>query len=119
MLDYTLGLCLLTVVSVYVPSLGGINCGDDCGITASGAPPGSGIAACGPGWALGTLLYVPEHGWVVCGDRFGEPPETFAVDLFAPDMRTARQWGYREHYPVCRGVEVSMTNAPSGRHYAQ
>lgn len=100
--------CFLAWVSFYVPSLGGTNCGAACGITFSGVPPGPKIAACGPAWPLGTRLYVPgkkygDPGYeVTCGDRFGEPPDPYAVDLFAPDLATAVRGGGHWTGPVCR-----------------
>ena len=87
----------------YAPSAGGINCDSDCSVTASGVPPGPAIAACGWGFDLGQVLYVPDYGMVTCGDRFGTRRACKAygiglydVDLWFATRKEAYQWGRKE-----------------------
>lgn len=86
------GAALLVNVTGWVPSAGGTNCWGDCSLTYSGLAPGPSVLACGPGWKLGTVLYL-EGRYAVCGDRFGEPPGDLAVDLYFGDLASARAWG--------------------------
>lgn len=85
--------CLMALVSAYTPSAGGSNCDFECEHTAGGYHPGPLYAACGPGWELGTALYVPGYGKVFCEDRFGAPPTPAAVDVWMPSQAAALAWG--------------------------
>lgn len=98
---WTAVFCVLTLTSPYVPDPGPPQCSaagctticatSDCR-TASGLPAGPELAACGPAWDLGARLDVPGYGRVVCGDRFGAPPDPYAVDLYMPSLAAAHQW---------------------------
>lgn len=88
--------CVMSIVTAYAPSAGGINCdASDC-LTAKGETPSHAIAACGPAWPLDTKLVVPGYGTVRCGDRFGTPLDQYGVDVWMPDRQSALNWGLRQ-----------------------
>ena len=85
-------LSVYTLVTGYVPAIGGINCDYECNVTASGLPPQAYTAACGPRWDLGDVLWVDGRA-VVCTDRFGRPPDDYAVDLWFASIDELVEWG--------------------------
>ncbi len=78
----------------YNPALGGINCDQDCSVTASGRPVEYGItAACGPSIQMGTRVVVEGVGERVCYDRGGAITDK-NVDIAVTEWNG---WtGYRE-----------------------
>src|SRR5512146_1214952 len=88
--------CVMSIVTAYAPSAGGVNCGNSACLTARGETPAQQIAACGPAWPLDTKLVVPGYGTVRCGDRFGRPLDQYAVDVWLPDRQAALNWGLRQ-----------------------
>ena len=102
--------CILTIVTAYATSAGGINCENHTCITASGEKPGSHIATCGPAWSMGDYLWVEDYGIVRCGDRFGRPPAPYAVDVWMETEQEALEWGWRKGVTICkiRGGKISI-----------
>ena len=97
MFNLLFALIVTATVTGYAPSAGGINCDDNCAVTASGLPPHRTIAACGNAWPLGSVLWVRRaERIVVCGDRFGPGAPRHAVDLWFSTEQEALKWGRRE-----------------------
>jgi hypothetical protein len=104
-------------VSVYVPLAGGINGGG--AVTYSGMPPQTGIAACGPRYAFGTVFEIIEEDMsayglpqvVICADRgYAVGNRSLDLALVSPDvrgdLRRAREWGRRPtHVQVYESVD--------------
>jgi 3D (Asp-Asp-Asp) domain-containing protein len=86
---------IAVTVTAYAPSAGGLNCAADCALTASGLAPQPGMAACGPGWALGDVLEVAGHGRVVCADR-GPGVTGDDVEILFAREQSALDWGVQE-----------------------
>lgn len=85
---------IIVTVTGYAPSAGGINSWGDGSVTYSGMPPGPLVAGCGKGWELGTHIYIPGRGKVVCGDRGAIG--LYDIDLWFPSERMALEWGVRK-----------------------
>ena len=83
----SLFLCLSLSVSAY----------SDTGPTRWGGnavPAQHGVAACGPSWAPGSIVYVPGLGARVCMDTGGLVTDGH-IDIWFADEDAAWQWGRR------------------------
>ena len=97
-------LVIVLTVTAYAPASGGINCDANCALTASGAPPAVGLAACPRNWPFGTRLYVPGYGPAVCADRGGSITGR-RIDVVMATEREALAWGRRDLPVVMWGGE--------------
>jgi len=78
-------------ITTYWPAAGGINGSGDYTVTASGREVEEGVtAACGPGIAFGTKVYVGWFdSWFTCWDR-GSAIEDGEVDVMSKELVNVR-----------------------------
>lgn len=77
------------------------------GLTASGVYAVPGVAACGPGYPFGTLVWAPGHGWLTCLDR-GPAITNDHIDVWMEDRGAAIEWGrQRLHVLIVRPGEAN------------